>query len=89
MHNAVVPKYNQITLHVDDKRSVHLTETNFEDKQAGRDAYRMVYVEESPACGELVALFNLFNSSDGQEHSDRRAEGEEIHRLKVQRVIDN
>lgn len=59
------------------------------DKQAGRAAYRMVYVEESPACGQLVVLFNLFNTSDRQEHADWRAEGKEIRRLKVQRVVDN
>lgn len=49
----------------------------------------MVYVEESPARGQLVVLFYLFNTSDRQEHADRRAEGEEICRLKVQRVVDN
>lgn len=68
---------------------VHLTGTDSGDKQAGRAAYRVVNVEEPPACGQLVVLFDLFDTSDRQEHADRRAEGEEIHRLKVQRVVDN
>lgn len=73
----------------DDRSSVHLTGTDLGAKQAGRAAYRMVYVEESPARGQLVVLFNLLDTSDRQEHADRRAEGEEICRLKVQRVVDN
>ena len=47
----------------------------------------MVDVEEALAGGKLVRLFNLFQPSDGQEHADRRAQGEEIHRLKVQCVV--
>lgn len=44
--------------------------------------YRMINVEESSARGQLVGLFDLFNSSDRQEHADGRAQGEETHRLK-------
>lgn len=49
----------------------------------------MVNIEESLARGQLVRLFNLFQSSDCQEHADRRTQGEEIHWLKVQRVVDH
>lgn len=50
---------------------------------------RMVNIEESFARGQLVRLFNLFQSSHCQEHSDWRTQGEEIHWLKVQRVVDH
>ena len=52
-------------------------------------AYRMIYVEESSACGQLVGLFNLFNSSDRQEHTNWGAQGKETYWLKVQGRVDN
>lgn len=49
----------------------------------------MVNIEESLACGQLVGLFDLFQPSDCQKHPDWRTQGEEIHWLEVQRVVDH
>lgn len=49
----------------------------------------MVNVEEPLARGQLVGLLDLFQASDGQKHPDRRTQGEEVHRLKVQGVVDH
>lgn len=55
----------------------------------GRAAYRMVNIKESLACGQLVRLLDLFQSSYCQEHADGRTQGKEVHWLKVQRVVDH
>lgn len=49
----------------------------------------MVNIEESLARGQLVRLFDLFQSSDSQEHADWRTQGKEIHWLKIQSVVDH
>lgn len=49
----------------------------------------MVNVIESLARRQLVGLLDLFQSPDGQEHANRRAQSEEVHRLKIQRVVDH
>lgn len=49
--------------------------------------YRMVNIEESLACGQLIRLFDLLQPSDSQEHPDWRTQSKEIHWLKVQRMV--
>lgn len=49
----------------------------------------MVNVIESLARRQLVGLLDLLQSPDSQEHADRRAQGKEIHWLKIQRVVDH
>lgn len=66
-----------------------ISSTSFRMYRFGRAAYRMVNIEESFARGQLVALFNFFQSSNCQEHADRRTQGKEIHWLKVQSVVDH
>lgn len=57
--------------------------------QGGGAAHRMVNIEEAFAGRQLVRLLDLLQASDGQEHADGRTQGEEIHRLKVQGVVDH
>lgn len=49
----------------------------------------MVNIIKSWARRQLVGLLNLLQSPDGQEHANRRAQGKEVHWLKVQRVVDH
>lgn len=53
------------------------------------NTYWMINIEESLACGQLVRLFDILKSSYSQEHADWRTQGKEIHRLKVQSVVDD
>lgn len=53
------------------------------------NTYWMINIKESLACGQLVRLFDLLKSSYSQEHADWRTQGKEIHRLKVQSVVDD
>ena len=61
----------------------------FQDAQVRGAAYRMVDVEESLARGQLVRLLDVLQSSDCQEHANRRTQSEEIHWLKVKTVVDH
>lgn len=49
----------------------------------------MVNIEESLARWQLVRLFNLLQASDRQEHANWGTQGEEVHWIKVQVVIDH
>lgn len=60
-----------------------------QDANTGRVTHWMINIEESPARGQLVRLFDLLESSHSQEHADGRTQGKEIHRLEVQSVVDD
>lgn len=49
----------------------------------------MVNIVKALACWQLVGLFNLLQATDRQEHANRRTQGEKIHWLKIQRVVDH
>lgn len=49
----------------------------------------MIDIKEPFARGQLVRVLDPLQTSDRQKHADRRTQGEEVHLVKVQSLVNH